>query len=252
MRPQNVATKRGGWMVLPVKLAEDLFVSETRQLAITALVRDRCKELGLSSPELVRRCGYKNVSKGLRRLEQLCKGNFKSSVGLVRSLPAALKLPVAVVKEAIEKTERYLHDSAEAAWRAAFRSHAVIITQRTIPQPIFMACMIGLDTLLRVDFDSVGDEGTYVSQSVKGILAKLRRWASSSEEQVGLFTHSLPAFGRPIGFAVNYSCDFAVRFDLEGNALEVPPGAYRIGQTEFLLRGKPVPAEVLRKLFPLE
>ena len=55
-----------------------------------------------------------------------------------------------------------------------------------------------------------------------------------------------------MGFAVNYSCDFTVRFDLEGNALEVLPGAYRIGQTEFLLRGKPVPADALLKLFPLE
>jgi hypothetical protein len=29
------------------------------------------------------------------------------------------------------------------------------------------------------------------------------------------FAHSLPAFGQPTGFAVSYSCDFAVRFDLE-------------------------------------
>jgi hypothetical protein len=229
-------------------------MSEVHQqtLPIETLVRDRCEELGLKPVELVRRCGYQNMSKGLRRIEQLRAGDFAGTSGLLRTLPVALQVPVDVVEEAIQATQRYLREAPEAAWRAAFRPHAVIITERTIPQPIFMACMTGVDTLLRVDFDPIGDERTYVSQTINGILAKLRRWSSSSEEHVGLFTHSLPAFGRPMGFAVNYSCDHAVRFDLEGNALEVLPGAYRIGQTEFLLRGKPVPSEVLRKLFPLE
>ena len=60
-------------------------MSETRQtLAIESLVRRRCMELGLSQPELTRRCGYKNISKGLRRLDQLYWGDFKSSAGTHR------------------------------------------------------------------------------------------------------------------------------------------------------------------------
>ena len=102
-------------------------MSETpqQQLAIEALVRGRCHELGLRPVELVRRCGYQNVSKGLRRLEQLRAGDFARTVGLVRALPTALEVPVDVVREAVEKTERYLHEFAEAAWRAAFRPHAI-------------------------------------------------------------------------------------------------------------------------------
>ena len=66
---RNVATKRGGHVLLR-QLTEDFFMSETRQtLAIESLVRRRCMELGLSQPELTRRCGYKNISKGLRRLD---------------------------------------------------------------------------------------------------------------------------------------------------------------------------------------
>ena len=161
-------------------------MSEVHQqaLAIETLVRDRCVELGLKPVELVRRCGYQNASKGLRRLEQLRTGDFARTSGLLRTLPAALQVPVDVVEAAIQATQRYLHEATEAAWRAAFRPHAVIITERTIPQPIFMACMIGVDTLLRVDFDPVGDERNYVSQSINGILAKLRRWGSSSQKQV--------------------------------------------------------------------
>ena len=40
-------------------------VTEQQTLAIEALVRRRCDELGLTPPELIRRCGYQNVSKGL-------------------------------------------------------------------------------------------------------------------------------------------------------------------------------------------
>src|SRR6476469_9328012 len=110
-------------------------MSEVQQqaLAIETLVRGRCEELGLKPVELVRRCGYQNVSKGLRRLEQLRAGDFARTSGLLRALPAALQVPVDVVEEAIQGTQRYQCEAAEAAWRAAFRSHAVIITQRTIP-----------------------------------------------------------------------------------------------------------------------
>jgi hypothetical protein len=205
-------------------------MSDTQQqtLAIETLVRARCQKLGLSPAELVRRCGYKNVSKGLRRLEQLRKGNFKSSVGLVRRLPAALELPVEVVKEAIEKSERYLRDSAEAAWRAAFRPHAIIITERTRPEPLFVAAFIGVDVLLRVDFDLTAAPATFVRQSLDGLRQKLARWRGS-----------LPAFGRPVGFIVNYSPDRAVRFDLDGIPVELFERAYRLGQAVLSIGGRP-------------
>src|SRR4051794_32290734 len=40
------------------------YVRPQQQLAIEVLVRDRCHELDLRPVELVRRCGYQNVSKG--------------------------------------------------------------------------------------------------------------------------------------------------------------------------------------------
>ena len=78
-------------------------VKEQQTLAIEALVRRRCDELGLTQPELIRRCGYQNVSKGLRRLEQLYSGDFKKSAGLIDKLPAALEVPVDVIKQAVEE-----------------------------------------------------------------------------------------------------------------------------------------------------
>ena len=41
------------------------------QLPITALIEERCRELGLRRSEVAARCGYQNLSKGVRRLEQV-------------------------------------------------------------------------------------------------------------------------------------------------------------------------------------
>ena len=55
---------------------EDFFMSDV-ELPIKTLITGRCNDLALRPVELVRRCGYKNISKGLRRLEQLCQGDVK-------------------------------------------------------------------------------------------------------------------------------------------------------------------------------
>ena len=56
----------------------------------------------------------------------------------------------------------------------------------------------------------------------------------------------VPAFGKPIGFAINYSPDKAVRFDRNGQPIAILDKAVRPG-TAVLLRlgGRPIPAEAL-------
>jgi hypothetical protein len=208
-------------------------------LAINALVTRRAKELGLGPVELVRRCGYKNVTKGLRRLEQLRGGDFKRSVGLIGMLPPALGVPVDVVKKAVEDTQRYLEESAEAAWRAAFKPHAVITTDQERPQPLFIAAFIGVNVLLRVDFDPTSSPVTYVSQALDGVRQRRQRWRGNS----------LPAFGRMNGFIVNFSPDSAVRFDLDGNAIEIFDQAYRIGEIQLSIGGRAVSHAELAAIF---
>ena len=55
--------------------------SNPRSLAIQALILDRCRALGLSRSELVRRAGFKNVAKGIRRMDNLAVANFKRPSG---------------------------------------------------------------------------------------------------------------------------------------------------------------------------
>ena len=147
-------------------------MSETpqQQLAIEALVRGRCHELGLRPVELVRRCGYQNVSKGLRRLEQLRAGDFARTAGLVRALPTALEVPVDAVREAVEKTERYLHESAEAAWRAASRDELI----REIRSRNQLRAAVGLPLV-----------------SVEAEIEKLHRWEIREAYRRWSYTHPL-------------------------------------------------------------
>lgn len=202
-------------------------VTEQQKLAIESLVRRRCHELGLTPPELIRRCEYQNVSKGLRRLEQLYSGDFKMGAGLIAKLPVALDVPVDVIKRAVEGSQRYLRESEEAACRAAFRPHAVILTERKIPQPIFVVALIGVDVLLRLDFDLTCAPATFLTQALEGLRQRLARWRGE-----------LPAFGRAEGIIINYDPDRAIRFDLEGRAVEGFNRAYRPGVAQFAIGGR--------------
>ena len=90
-----------------------------------------------------------------------------------------------------------------------FRPHAIIATERSIPSPIFVAALIGVEKILRIDFDTSLPEETYVDQAL----------AELPEQTI--------AFGRPIGVTVNYAPDRAVRYDLKGDPIETLTEAIR-------------------------
>mgnify|MGYP001812682981 CR=1 FL=1 len=179
-------------------------------LPIEKLVRERTMELGLRPTEVVRRAGYKNVSKGLRRLSELCEGNFDSSRGLITKLPNALELTSGDVRKAVRQSRQQIAEAEEKRWRSEFAPHAVILTERTRPQPLFIAAMIGIAELKRVDFIPGSSPVTYIRQALEGVRMKLRRWGHGQ----------LPSFGRSTGIIVSYTPDWPVRLDLNGEALE--------------------------------
>ena len=65
-----------------------------RRLPIQALVEARSNELGLPRSELARRCGFKNINKGLRRIDQLLGGDLNSPYAemIFATLPTALNV----------------------------------------------------------------------------------------------------------------------------------------------------------------
>jgi hypothetical protein len=149
-----------------------------------------------------------------------------------------LEVAPGVVKEAVEATQRQIYEAQEAAWRAAFRPHAVILTEKQRPEQIFIAAIIGVERLLRVDLDPAEGEVTYIDQALKGIRQKLGRWNSKVDvSSVGLGDLPLPTFGRPMGVIVNYTPDRAVRFDLTGEPIQALDRAHRIGEAQFFFKG---------------
>ena len=59
----------------------------------------------------------------------------------------------------------------------------------------------------------------------------------------------VPAFGKPIGFVINYSPDKAVRFDPNGLPIAMLDKAVRPGTAALRLGGRPIPAEALGLIF---
>jgi len=153
---------------------------------ITTLITSRCQELGLTRAQLVKRTGYKDVSKGIRRLEELLLGELQSNKYLIQGLPAALDLAANVIARAIEKTRRQIAQEEEAAWRASFKPHAIILTERKRPEPIFLAALIGVDRLLRVDFNPEGDHESFVQRALQGMQRILVKWGGVVPLSVGL------------------------------------------------------------------
>jgi hypothetical protein len=196
------------------------------EFPISSLISSRCKELDLRPVELIRRCGYQNIAKGLRRLQSLSQGDFAGTEGLICGLPVALEVRADVVQQAVEQTKRQIFEASEAAWRAAFRPHAIIMTERQCPHPIFIAAILGVSNLRRVDFDLSQGPPSFVQQALGGLREKLAR-------SNGVIT----TFGRAVGLIINFSPDYAVRFDLEGNPVEALDRAYRLGEATFHLKG---------------
>ena len=84
---------------------------EENSFEIEVLILNRTATLKLRRSDLVRRAGFKNVAKGLRRLDELCSGELKATRALIAGLPAALELPPEVIADAIRQTEQQIAEA---------------------------------------------------------------------------------------------------------------------------------------------
>jgi hypothetical protein len=90
-----------------------------RDLPLATLITERCRELGLSRSELIARCEYKNITKGLRRLDQVYAGNLDKAAALIRKLPKALDLSADIIQKAATDTVRLIAEEKRMLVRAA-------------------------------------------------------------------------------------------------------------------------------------
>ena len=214
-----------------------------RSLAIQAFILDRCRALGLSRSELVRRAGFKNVAKGIRRLDELCGGELRKTEWLMKGLPSALELAPSRVADAFRETEKQLAEikrradaEREALRRASFHPSAYLLGTETRPTQITIYGISGgPERWLRIPLDLSQPAVTFVKQA----LIVVRK------------TPMVPFFGPTIGFVVNYSPDRAVRFDLAGNPVAMLDRAYEPGPVTLLIGGKQVSADAFAMIMGL-
>ncbi len=200
---------------------------------IKTLVQNRCRELGLSRKDIVRRAGYVNLAKGHRRFDELLAGDVNAARGLIDRLPTALNLPAETIGVAISATARQQREAEDAAYRAAFKPRGFIITEHTVPTSITMAAFVGADQSLWVDFDPGSTSISYLKQALRA--AKQRS--------------PIRFYGNAVGVVVNYSPDEALRFDMQGIPVEILPTAHQGETLSVSIRGKVVSSKTLAAIF---
>ena len=206
------------------------------------LIENRIRDICLSREELGRRLGYTNPAKASGRVDSLCSGHITSrkSVSALKRLATALDANDSVVSEAVnatralqendrfrrEQNERLAQQAKEQVWRAAFRPHAVLLTERRVPTQITICGLVGGPRrFLVIPLDASKPPVTFVQQT----LAALPSLVDSG-------TRRVPFFGAVQGFVVNYTPGSAVRFDLDGNAMEVLSAPYYVGKIAVSVR----------------
>ena len=206
---------------------------------IHELIETQQKQLGLRRNELARRCGFKNLDKGLRRIDGVCHGDLDSPGAkmVLDNLAAALEVDKVVVEEAITATAEIIADAnrlaeaeRDAAWRKSFKPHAYLVGSENRPSQItFYGMTGGPERWLKIPLDLSQPSVTFAVQAHEFVKK----------------TPFVPFFGKTTGFIVNYTPDSAVSFDLHGNPVEHFDRAYIPGQVEVFIGKHKLPARGL-------
>lgn len=176
---------------------------------------------GVSLAELARRCGYRNVAKGVRRLRELATGELKHYQALRVGLAAGLGLNVDCLDTAATDTRYLLWARDDSEYRDGFEPHVIWKTTQAVPSPIFAAAILGAERYLR--FQPIGVDAARIS-----------------EEAALHYPEGVPCYGRVVGFYVNYTPDCAVEFDLAGECMTIRGAAVRPGRSKVSLNGRPI------------
>ena len=83
-----------------------------------------------------------------------------------------------------------------------FQPHAVILTERTRPEPIFVAAIIGSERLLRVDFDLDGERESYIKKVLEEVRRRLAKWNGMKSCFLGDLSESLSTMRPTLRFGM--------------------------------------------------
>ena len=113
---------------------------------------NRLFELKRSRRQLVAEIGYANIDKGLRQLASL-EADGVRALSLVPKLAAAFNVPIKVLTDLIAADKSAQREAEAREFARTFQAHAVVLCERSIPEPIFLAAMTGSAKARRIDFE---------------------------------------------------------------------------------------------------
>jgi hypothetical protein len=216
---------------------------------IGRFILHRARTLGLSSKDLVHRLGYRDIGSGQEALSAVLRGSVAPHVA--NQLANLLEADDALVGAVIDATKRQTRDEArldrtlwklqdaisgkkrrcrvesERVYRASFRPHLQVQTERAVPSPIFVAALLTVTRLrvIRLPGEALkaNDEGR--DRIIKTII--IDHWRENSGR--------VPAFGGIMGYAlvlvVGYGgFDFGLPYSVTGNRTGAMQKVERLGQ----------------------
>ena len=191
-------------------------------MSLDQLIRQHMQDLGIRRADLARRMGYVNIAKGCRRIDQICAGDLELAENLRIALSQGLAVDVEVIDESIEFTRAERIAAEDEAYRQSFKPHAVILTERQVPTQVTFYAVTGGARHRIIPFKEGSTPKTYAVQAREAL------------------PETVPGLGRPTGYVVNYSPDYALWFNREGRLVGRLDRALRVGQSAVIVGGKKV------------
>jgi len=113
--------------------------------SVGRLIEKTFRERGLRRSQIIQAVGYRNVNKGLRRLDTILTGRVRD-FEFLREVSRALEIPEETFEQAMRETlrERHLeHEKQERHNTLHFRPHVIIKHSRERPKSLTALCFMG-------------------------------------------------------------------------------------------------------------
>lgn len=189
-------------------------------LPIVDFLESNMSDKGLSPKALIAAAGYTNITKGLRRYEQVLSGDFSNCNEIIDKLPEIFGCPSEDVARVLDDTRYVVQGRHDRDFRLVFKPHVIWACTNTRPTSIAMAGASNAGRFLRFDPENLDLPAEFSTQAVQAR------------------PEGVPLFGRTHGFYVNYSPDVAVLFDKEGEPVQVLDACVRPGYSTASVGGR--------------
>lgn len=186
--------------------------------SIGKLIRSSIKEKGIKKVEVVKALGYRNIDKGLRRLNDCIQGQGKCSKAFLRKLAGALEINNQAMDEAIKKTEDECRLEREAMARRReiyarknFKPYIYVKTSEKRPNSIAIVAFTGTAVFKCIDLPE--EISSWPIERQIGAASK-----TIKQHYCEMNGHS-GQFGKITGYIFYKTYDEGIEFSIEGEVI---------------------------------